>query len=93
MAKPLDPTYDEAMQRLFETLKAEGQQVSFVGEELKHRHGSFPAVNVGIALGPGDTTPSRRDINGHDDMVNRLLKDNDMRRLAAHQNCMLCASH
>ena len=70
--------------------KVEGEEASFIQEELVHRRGSFPAVNVGIVLGPGATLPSRRRVNGHNNMVDRLLSDKDMQRLASHQNAVSC---
>jgi len=64
----------------------EGKSVSFVPKETNHCHGSFPAINVGVSLGPGDNKPRRVSVGKHDEMVQRLLNDGDVQRFASHQD-------
>jgi len=86
VAKPKDPSYDSATRRVFEKMTNEGESASFVPKETNHCRGSFPAINVGVSLGPGDNKPRRVSVGKHDEMVQRLLNDGDVQRLASHQD-------
>ncbi len=86
VSRPKDPSYDAAASRVFEKMAQEGESATFALKEMSHRRGSFPAINVGISLGPGDRVPRRVGVGNHDEMVQRLLDDNDVKRLASHQD-------
>ena len=88
VAKPKDPTYDAAALKVFQLMEELGDQQKFTAQDYKHPRGPFPAVNFGIALGPGGTEPMRLKMGTRRTrMMATLQKDQHVQRLAAHQDC------
>lgn len=61
----------------------EGSREYFEPEERQHRRGNFPAINVGITHGKGSPVPTNLANQGHQELVERLLADAGVKRLAA----------
>ncbi|KAF9522256.1 hypothetical protein CPB83DRAFT_899807, partial [Crepidotus variabilis] len=78
--------YDIASERVFKFIQHLGNSEPFTRGETQHLRGKFPAVNAGISLGPGCTFPSRVGVGSHDEMVEKLLNNKDVQRLASHQD-------
>jgi hypothetical protein len=62
----------------------EGRQAIFSGAEKIHRRGSFPAIAVGISNGNGQQEPMRLRHETHIQMVDRLLANASIQRLAEY---------
>ncbi|KAH6883741.1 hypothetical protein BKA70DRAFT_1113993 [Coprinopsis sp. MPI-PUGE-AT-0042] len=58
VSAPNDPTYRTACDQVANVLEAHARSGSFTSEELCHKRGYFPAVNVGTSYGQGSTRPS-----------------------------------
>lgn len=71
-------------QRAFQKLNTEAAQAQFAKSERTHRRGRFPAINVGISMGMGPTHPDNLKLGKHAGMVERLLGDRDIIRMANH---------
>lgn len=52
-----------------------------------HRRGQFPVVNVGVTHGNGTGAPVNRSNRGVTDLVDRLLENSDVKRLADFASC------
>ncbi|KAF9521977.1 hypothetical protein CPB83DRAFT_865086 [Crepidotus variabilis] len=78
--------YNIASERVFKFIQHLGNSEPFTRGETQHLRGKFPAVNAGISLGPGCTFPSRVGVGSHDEMVEKLLNNKDVQRLASHQD-------
>ncbi|KAF9529559.1 hypothetical protein CPB83DRAFT_852309 [Crepidotus variabilis] len=79
-------SYQNATKEVFEGMEACGASAYFSDSESKHKRGKFPAVNVGISLGPGGTKPMRVSVGGHGPMMQRLIDNKHVQRLASHQD-------
>ncbi|KAF8056168.1 hypothetical protein FPV67DRAFT_1431887 [Lyophyllum atratum] len=77
-----DPTYRESCQRAYNVIMREGAQAKFSKSETTHRRGDFPALNVGVTMGLGATYPTNLDNGPHAAMVERLISNPDIQRLA-----------
>ncbi|KAF9527051.1 hypothetical protein CPB83DRAFT_753067, partial [Crepidotus variabilis] len=86
VAKAGGDGYDEATNEVFEMLKGLGAGASFSEKETRHLRGQFPAINVGISMGPGGTEPMRVSVKSHEAMMQRLLDNKSVQRLASHQD-------
>lgn len=82
VAIPKDPGYRGATRRAFHQILNEGCKEQFSKPECNHPRGAFPAVNVGITHGKGTTKPINLDNHDHTPMIQRLLADEDIQRLA-----------
>lgn len=76
--------WPDVHRRAFEKLSAEAAHAHFARKERIHRRGRFPAINVGISMGMGPSDPSNLDLGKHAAMVERLLADPDINRMANH---------
>jgi NAD dependent epimerase/dehydratase family enzyme len=52
-----------------------------------HRRGLFAAINVGLVYGKGQRTPTWLDNKQHTPVVDRLLGNTDINRLANFASC------
>ncbi|KAF8969306.1 hypothetical protein BDZ97DRAFT_1915275 [Flammula alnicola] len=86
ISKPNDHTYEIAATRACNTILREGSMASFQKHEVQHKRGRFPAINVGLKYGGGPTEPIKLKNGQHEEMVQRLLGDEDIQRLAHHQD-------
>ncbi|KAH6899086.1 hypothetical protein BKA70DRAFT_1115654 [Coprinopsis sp. MPI-PUGE-AT-0042] len=81
VAPPDDPTYRAACDEVASVLEAHAQSGSFTNEELSHKRGQFPALNVGTSYGQGSTRPSNLR-NKDAAMVASLLANTCIQRVA-----------
>ncbi|TFK16345.1 hypothetical protein FA15DRAFT_607535 [Coprinopsis marcescibilis] len=80
--KPDDPAFEEAHQAAYRAMdKARGGAL-FKEVELSHKRGEFPAVNVGVSFGHGPQQPHNLDVGKHGDMLDSLLQNEGVVRLA-----------
>ncbi|KAG6824927.1 hypothetical protein H0H92_005376 [Tricholoma furcatifolium] len=66
----------------YDAMAEEGQRVNFLESELHHKRGNYPAVNVGVTMGLGATYPTNLSTGSHSQMMNRLLANRDIIRMA-----------
>lgn len=67
-------------------MKRQCSESTFTKDETNHARGRFPAINVGISLGPGGKEPLRVRVGQHEGMMQALLDDENIQRLAQHQD-------
>lgn len=80
--------WPEVHRRAFEKLSAEGARAHFAKNERIHRRGRFPAINVGVSMGTGPSKPGNLHLGQHAEMVERLLADPNINRMANHASGM-----
>lgn len=84
---PSDSSYVACVDRAFAKMMAEGDKANFDAGSLRHKRGDgFAAINVGLSYRNGHTKPSRPKLGRHKHLVEALLADKDMQRLAAYQD-------
>jgi hypothetical protein len=81
---PADPTYKASAASAYEKFKAAGQVEAFKHAECIHRRGQFPALPFGISYGNGQTSPARLGTGGHSELVEMLLGDRCLKRVASY---------
>ncbi|KAH6894810.1 hypothetical protein BKA70DRAFT_1117427 [Coprinopsis sp. MPI-PUGE-AT-0042] len=81
VAAPNDPTYRSACAKVAEVLESHGRSGKFTNEELHHKRGTFPAVNIGISYGQGSVKPGNLR-NKDPRMVAALLANVHIQRVA-----------
>ncbi|KAH6907642.1 hypothetical protein BKA70DRAFT_1223452 [Coprinopsis sp. MPI-PUGE-AT-0042] len=81
VAAPNDPTYRSACAKVADVLESHGRSGKFTNEELRHKCGTFPAVNVGISYGQGSVKPGNLR-NKDPRMVAALLANVHIQRVA-----------
>lgn len=82
VGQPRGGAYLDAACRCHRAILEEGRREHFEPEEQQHRRGNFPAINIGITHGMGLPVPTNLVNEGHREMVERLLADADIKRLA-----------
>jgi hypothetical protein len=83
---PTDTLYQAASSRVSGKMTAEGDAANFTASELNHKRGQgFAAINAGLSYGNGHTKPTWLS-NEREEMVDNLLADKDIQRLAAYQD-------
>lgn len=82
MGQPADSTYRDAAARVHEAMMTEADKAVFKRSQTQHARGHFPAINVGITHGVGTTSPLILSQGDHQGMVDRLLANKDVQRLA-----------
>ncbi|KAG6836254.1 hypothetical protein H0H93_009778 [Arthromyces matolae] len=80
---PDDPTYLESCRLAYKAMGEEGSRAEFVGKDKDHKRGPFPAKNVGVTMGLGATYPTNLQCGNHKDMLDRLLANEHIARLAS----------
>lgn len=91
---PSDPSYKASVDRAFLKMMDEGDRANFSTGSLKHKRGDgFAAINVGLTYGNGHTKPSRPKLGRHKHLVEALLADEDIQRLAAYQDGGFTVEH
>lgn len=81
--QPKDAGYATATDAAFLSIIKEGDAASFHPKETHHRRGAFPAINVGVTHGKGTKSPVYLNNHQHGPMMDRLLADPNVQRLAA----------
>lgn len=94
VGQPKDTNYAAAADAAFESIIEEGKAASFTPKESAHRRGAFPAINVGVTHGKGTLAPVYLNNNRHAQMIERLLENPSLQRLATFASCEFatCAS-
>ncbi|KAJ7294034.1 hypothetical protein C8J57DRAFT_1041324 [Mycena rebaudengoi] len=82
--QPSDPTYTAAAVRAFQAMTKEATAAKFLAALSQHRRGQFPALNAGLLYGKGQTVPSRLNNHEHTPLVQRLLNNHDIERMAIY---------
>ncbi|KAG6896248.1 hypothetical protein C0992_009509 [Termitomyces sp. T32_za158] len=80
--RPQAECYQQSAARLYESLLHESQSAPFSRDEVVHRRGRFPALNAGVYYGTGTRKVVNLDAGVHADLLQRLLKNPDLERLA-----------
>ncbi|KAJ7113682.1 hypothetical protein C8R43DRAFT_1138530 [Mycena crocata] len=88
--QPRDPTYAAAVARAYDTITREGDAARFPYSMRHHRRGLFAAMNVGLSYGKGQTVPSWLGTGPYAAMVERLLADEDIKRMATFASAAFC---
>ncbi|KAG6815570.1 hypothetical protein H0H93_009451 [Arthromyces matolae] len=79
---PDDPTYISSCEQAYSAMSKEGSCAEFSDAEKEHKRGPFPAKNVGVTMGLGATYPTNLQCGAHKDMLERLLANEHIKRLA-----------
>ncbi|KAG6895723.1 hypothetical protein C0992_013012 [Termitomyces sp. T32_za158] len=82
VGQPQKSEYAESCKLAYEAIMQEGRSAQFSDKEIHHCRGDFPAVNVGVTMGFGATYPTNLSSAAHSDMIQRLLKNPDIIRMA-----------
>ncbi|KAG6836243.1 hypothetical protein H0H93_009893 [Arthromyces matolae] len=77
-----DTSWLASCERAFEAIQEEGSREDFLEAETRHCRGDFPAINVGITMGYGATYPTNLSRGIHTEMLNRLLSNPHIIRIA-----------
>ncbi|KAJ7894414.1 hypothetical protein B0H14DRAFT_2559198 [Mycena olivaceomarginata] len=80
--QPVDSKWRAAVSRAYDTIKMEGLNTQFPAAMRRHQHGLFAAINVGLAYGKGQKIPTWLDNTEYTSVVDRLLRNSDIARLA-----------
>ncbi|KAJ7674277.1 hypothetical protein B0H14DRAFT_3537466 [Mycena olivaceomarginata] len=80
--QPNDASWRAAVGRAYDSIKKEGSDAHFPPAMCRHRRGLFAAVTVGLGYGKGQRTPAWMDNKQRTPMVDRLLANPDITRLA-----------
>ncbi|KAJ7150007.1 hypothetical protein C8R43DRAFT_1128074 [Mycena crocata] len=85
-----DPTYAATVARAYETITKEGAATRFPYSMCHHRCGLFATMNVRLSYGKGQIIPSWLITGPHTNMVECLLADNDIKRMATFASTAFC---
>lgn len=92
VASPQDESWMDSCTGAFRAMEDAGGQLVMEALEIHHRRGSFPAINVGISYGQGPKRPHNLDNGPHSELMQALLKNEHIRRLAIFASGMLYTS-
>ncbi|KAJ7768413.1 hypothetical protein B0H16DRAFT_1308066, partial [Mycena metata] len=82
--RPSDPDYVPAVQAAYAAMAQERQQATFAADLSRHRRGPFVALNCGIGYSKGQPVPSRINNGEHTAILQRLLGDHNIMRVATY---------
>lgn len=82
--RPTGSSYLAACDAVYNLLEIEGKNAPFTPKELSHRRGDYPALNVGVTHGMGTLRPTLLDTRPHTALVDRLLNNRHVKRIAAY---------
>ena len=82
VGRPVSRDYAEACNRAGDTILEEGSRANFTKEQSVHLRGASPALNVGISYGNGSQAAHNLSHGTHSDMLQRLLANPDIQRIA-----------
>jgi hypothetical protein len=85
--QPDDSEWRAAVSRAYDAIKTEGSNTQFPAAMRHHRRGLFAAINVGLAYGKGQKIPTWLDNKEYTSVVDRLLHNSDIARLANFASC------
>ncbi|KAJ7472627.1 hypothetical protein FB451DRAFT_1134182 [Mycena latifolia] len=82
VGQPRDAAWAAAVNQAYHDITAEGAAATFSRDMRNHRRGLFAALNVGLSYGKGQTAPSRLLNPKYDGLLNRLLSNPAIERMA-----------
>lgn len=82
--RPTDNSYTKACEDAYELLETTAQEGSFTPQNLSHRRGDYPVINVGVTHGMGTLRPTYLDLKGNTEVVERVLGSKAFQRLASY---------
>ncbi|KAJ7157520.1 hypothetical protein C8R43DRAFT_1125210 [Mycena crocata] len=82
--QPRDETYAAAAAAAYSSLTKERASAHFPASLSKQPRGPFPALNVGLTYGKGQRVPSRLATGIHSALLQRLIGDPNIKRMAAY---------
>ncbi|KAJ7161982.1 hypothetical protein C8R43DRAFT_880570 [Mycena crocata] len=85
--QPRDPMYAAAVARAYDTITKEGDAAYFPYDMRHHRRA---AINVGLSYGKGQKVPSWLGTGPYAAMMERLLGDEDLKRMATFASAAFC---
>ncbi|KAJ7168422.1 hypothetical protein C8R43DRAFT_1121577 [Mycena crocata] len=88
--QPRDPQYAAAVARAYDKITEEGSGEYFPYDERRHRRGLFAVVNVGLSYGKGQIVPCWLATHAHTAMIDRLIADEDIKRMATFASAAFC---
>ncbi|KAJ3502793.1 hypothetical protein NLJ89_g8723 [Agrocybe chaxingu] len=83
VGQPKGDSWREAVEAVTQLMLKEGAQANFAHKEQHHRRGHFPATNVGTTHSQSSEEPFNLNNGQHSGMVERLLADENVQRVAA----------
>ncbi|KAJ7681383.1 hypothetical protein B0H17DRAFT_1138539 [Mycena rosella] len=86
-----DPGWDAAVSDAFRHISAEGRAANFPAFMAKHRRGLFAVLNVGLTYGKGQTVPSRLFDSNYAGIIDRLLGNLAIQRMASYADAAFAA--
>lgn len=82
--RPTDDSYTRACEDAYRLLETTGQEGSFSPQNLSHRRGDYPVINVGVTHGMGTLRPTYLDLKGNTEVVERVLGSTAFQRIASY---------
>ncbi|KAF6742283.1 hypothetical protein DFP72DRAFT_781793, partial [Ephemerocybe angulata] len=87
VGRPDDPLYMLSMNHAYEKIYQAGRKAPWKHAEVHHKRGDeFGALNVGVLMGHGPTRPYNLRNGVHEPMLEELLADPDIERMATFQS-------
>lgn len=85
--RPHDKSYVESATEMYRVMVVEGECAHFSPSESYHKtRGEYAAVNAGICYGIGHNEVKDLDLGRHEPMVNRLLNNPHVQRVASYMS-------
>lgn len=82
--RPNDPTYLDDCNAAYNAIQSEGTSAHFhLQEPPKNRRGKYVSLSVGVSHGQGTTEPVNLKNTVHESMLDRLLSNKSIMRMAA----------
>ena len=85
VGRPEDPSYDQACANTHEALCSAGMDAGPTAA-VNPKRGRFPALNAGLCYGHGPPKPYNLQNRGHEELVQQLLDNPNIQRLAHAQS-------
>lgn len=82
VGSPNDEGYARACDDAYQAIYLAGQTEVFKEEEVSHRRGQFPALNVGVSYGHGPDRPHNLKMYKHEKTLRSLLQNPGIVRMA-----------
>ncbi|RDB30932.1 hypothetical protein Hypma_004908 [Hypsizygus marmoreus] len=86
--RPADISYVQDADAIYYAIMSEGQHAKFSAKASQSRKGAFAALNVGVSYGNGQERPSRLNTGKHAAMLERLVSNPALQRIAAFQSAV-----
>lgn len=76
--------YSKACDAAYALLETVVKDASFTPQNLSHRRGEYPVINVGVTHGMGTLRPTYLDVRPNAEVVERVLANSDVQRIASY---------